>query len=88
MARPIGTCSSVYLDSTGVRELESGGCPTETILAGLRNFSDPARLASVVLRRWANGYDGSPRENQLRVEVWNPDSLTVGSYRLAAVARA
>ena len=39
------------------------------------------KLATVVLNRWMDGYDGSPRENGLNVSVEDEDGATIGTAR-------
>lgn len=64
-----GTSSVLVLEGSTITVLRSGGCPVERVLRGVRNYSDPQRLANVILDRWMCGYDGDPHESGLFVEV-------------------
>ena len=64
-----GTSSVAVFEGSTITVLRSGGCPVAHILRGVRNYSDPQRLANVVLARWMCGYDGDPHESGLFVEI-------------------
>ena len=67
----VGTATELILRAGSLTVINSGGCPAEELLVGLRCYRDPHKLAAVILRRWCEGYDGSPRGNSLSVSVWD-----------------
>ena len=76
-----GTGSKIQIERGKLTVMRGGGCPADTILHGIRNYSDAQRLADVVLARWMRGYDGDPRENGLFVEVSTAQGESLATAR-------
>jgi len=75
-----GTATAIIIGRDGIAVARSGGCPAQRILAGVRNYSDPQRLADIVLARWMDGYDGDPHECGLTVTVSAHDDVLAEAH--------